>query len=351
MGLNAVLLYKVAYPSSKMGGDEIKARKLCFNQDRTENVSIFVCMPHPEEHCPITSELIGSSAYTPPYCQGSADSDNDKRSVDGETQRCKKKRLSSPRQPAHCFSEFPSLSCAEMICGHRFDLRALLIHFMRNTMNCPMCRGGKSNIALSCKTSFPHEKWMCEAEERIQSELRREEDAQRSEDARLAGHLQSSYYHHILPSLVLNSLQDHVVNASLFFYDAPTSGSVMFPIHGMQFEMELMPLEIHHRDLPRGISLYTSFSSNSIATPTAHDNNNNTDHNDNNTAAASRANENIIRDNNSISNHSAADLNNDDHSLSSTLGGGGGRTFSLDDITVRYTMTDSNLRYHYYSFQ
>jgi hypothetical protein len=324
----------------------IRARKLCLNKERTENVPIFICQPNQEdEQCPITAENIGSPSYTPPYCEGL-----DEPRSDGP--KAKKTKF-EPKKNVPLFSDFPTLTCAEMLCGHRFDARALLIHFVRNSMSCPMCRGGVSSSTLSCKASFPNEKWLCNVEERILSEMQREEDTQRNEDAMLAGNLQTMYYYHFnLPSLIHNTLQDQRINASLLFYDTPipVRDDVRLhqeAIHGMLFELEMMPLEIRQRDLSRGISLYTSFSSNSITTPPSQqesdvnlDNINNPDANH-----EERRDPRDDDDNNNMNNVNIHYLINNNINDIRINQNHNNELLSFDDFTVRYVMSEATLRY------
>ena len=279
-------------------------KKRCLNEESTEEISIVLCSPKDGEECPISSESIGSTDYIPPY---SSYSEN------------KRKRVKH-QVPQEAFTEHPNLYCAQMECGHRFDSRALLIHFMRNAMKCPMCRAGvKSNV--SCKRSFPEEKWLCEVEGRIAEEIRNEEEMRREEDAALAGSLQNVLYFNF-PSVLLNTLNNHVVSAALFFYDTPIpvnlDSTEYYPIHAMRYSMDLLPLELHHRDLSRGISLYSSFSSESISSQ--HDDPSPITNNDNTRAPATYQNENTIE----------------------TLLVGG--DINLSDISIRYTFSDATLR-------
>lgn len=305
--------------------------KECYNEDRTETVSIRLSHPtSEEEECPISSEVIGSTAYEPPYVAIHSP----------ETPSRKKTKYNDSSSAAtRFFSDHPTLSCAEMVlCGHRFDVRALLIHFMRNSMSCPLCRAGVSNgSVLSCKTSFPQEKWICEAENRIQIEKAKEENLRQQEDEMLAGSLQihSLYYQMSIPSMILNTLQAHSVIASLFFYDMPVSSQANYhPIHGMQFEMELLPLELRHRDLSRGISLYSSFSSNSIETPPSPQTSiRRTIRSPPETNQSDVVTQNLNDPNNTIGEEDTIPL------LIPYSG-----SVSLDDISVHYAMSDSTLR-------
>jgi hypothetical protein len=258
-----------------------------------------LCAPEREEECSISSEIIGSEQYVAPYT------------------RVSNKRKKSMIPKCKFFVEHPELYCAEMECGHRFDVRALLIHFMRNSMRCPLCRAGVDAM-LSCKQSFPGESWMCEAEERIASEIQKEEETRQEEDMALASSLQSVYQFN-LTAAVLNTLNDHAVTAAIFFYDrAPTEGFIEFPTHAMQFPMELLPLELHQRDLSRGISLYSSFSNESIGPQL--------DSSDNLSDLSTRF----------IDNANSVDLNNRTLFI--------GRGISLNDMTIRYSMSDTTLR-------
>ena len=55
----------------------------------------------------------------------------------------------------------PELHCLEIEpCKHRFNARALLLHFIHNKLNCPLCRhGAKTPIDLS-RGTFAQEEWV-----------------------------------------------------------------------------------------------------------------------------------------------------------------------------------------------
>lgn len=236
----------------------LSAQKICFNRDKSVSLSIVMCIPEAGEQCPISLEPIGYPGYIPPFSVGKHK--NDKRAN-------KKPKLSHAVENG--FSDCPTLACAQMaLCGHRFDARALVTHFLCNTMNCPLCRAGHPSSTLSAIQSFPQEKWICTMEEAITEEAERERNDQLNEDIFLAARLQQTMDYISLPNLIVNTLLEHTISVSLFFFDSTVNDRIGdYPIHGMQFELELQPVHMHHRDLSRGISLYSSFSSSSIATP------------------------------------------------------------------------------------
>jgi len=53
---------------------------------------------------------------------------------------------------------FPQHKCIQLSCGHRFNGMAVIIHFARNCMMCPMCRAGLHE-PLEFIRSFPLEPW------------------------------------------------------------------------------------------------------------------------------------------------------------------------------------------------
>jgi len=53
----------------------------------------------------------------------------------------------------------PRHSCIELQCSHRFNGMALLVHFAKNSMTCPMCRAGIQD-KMNFWASFPHEPWL-----------------------------------------------------------------------------------------------------------------------------------------------------------------------------------------------
>jgi hypothetical protein len=239
----------------------LSAPKVCFNKDKTVSLSIIMCIPEAGEQCPVSLEPIGYADYIPPF--------STERQKKAPNKPLANKRAKLNHTVEHAFSDCPTLACAQMaLCGHRFDARALVTHFLCNSLNCPLCRAGHAGSSLSGLQSFPNERWICDMEEAILEEAQREQNNQLHEDILLAAQLQQTMDYLSLPNLILNTLLDHTISASLFFFDSPVNDRTGdFPIHGMQFEMELQPVQMHHRDLPRGISLYSSFSSSSIATP------------------------------------------------------------------------------------
>jgi hypothetical protein len=243
-------------------GSMLSAQKTCFNSDKSVSLSIVMCIPEAGEQCPVSLEPIGYPGYIPPF-----NVEKQKKALNNKGSSNKRPKLSHAVE--HAFSDCPTLACAQIAnCGHRFDARALVTHFLCNAMNCPLCRAGHPSSTLSAIQSFPQEKWICSMEEAITKEAERERNDQLNEDILLAARLQQTMDYLSLPNLILNTLLDHTISASLFFFDSPVNDRIGdYPIHGMQFELELQPVHMHHRDLPRGISLYSSFSSSSIATP------------------------------------------------------------------------------------
>lgn len=349
--------------------DEIIARKVCYNEGKSDNVSIFLCSPNKVrkrvdagieveevEECPITCEPIGSEAYTLPHCKSPARLCH----TQHPNKKSKTEETSSYAGSGFFFSEFPVLSCAQMLCGHRFDVRALIYHFICNAMNCPLCRMG-SNCTLSPKDSFPKEKWISDIEEGILLAAKHDAEQMRNEDEQLAVQLQRMDYFS-LPTLIFNTLRNHSVEATLSFYNSSVNDSNnnhnnndnnhhdMQPVQELHFQMELLPVELTHRDLSRGVSLYSSFSNASIATPPSSApgidinrqpssivtaevplidlNNNNDNDNDYNTDSSNS--EPLHHNNDTMSPNLILRLGND--------------LFSLNDISVRYAMSESTLR-------
>jgi hypothetical protein len=61
-------------------------------------------------------------------------------------------------------AKYPHLTTAELECGHRFNAMALIVHFARNSMQCPLCRAGAPDAKLALHQSFPQEPWIPELE-------------------------------------------------------------------------------------------------------------------------------------------------------------------------------------------
>ena len=98
------------------------------------------------DQCPITQEAMGASDYTCPwYKQGL-----------------------SPCPPI-LQPPYEQLCCMRVVfCGHEFDARGLLLHFMRNGMSCPLCRHGRVGCKLNVGNTFPSmAPWVLEAEQQL----------------------------------------------------------------------------------------------------------------------------------------------------------------------------------------
>ena len=129
---------------------EVLARSRAADSSFTLRLNLLACAPTEEQQiCPITHDSIGSPAYSlPPIAIPPK-----KRHKKGEDD---------------CLPPVaPGLHCMQISeCGHCFDGRALLIHFMRNSMNCPLCRCGNAIAVLDAKKSFPDAPpWVAEAEQ------------------------------------------------------------------------------------------------------------------------------------------------------------------------------------------
>jgi len=54
----------------------------------------------------------------------------------------------------------PTCVAARLSCGHCFNGMAVLVHFAKNSMECPLCRCGSSEHTLDLSQSFPSEPWV-----------------------------------------------------------------------------------------------------------------------------------------------------------------------------------------------
>ena len=54
----------------------------------------------------------------------------------------------------------PANTAARLPCGHTFNAMALIVHFTKNNMQCPLCRNGSAHDRLDLALSFPHESWV-----------------------------------------------------------------------------------------------------------------------------------------------------------------------------------------------
>ena len=102
--------------------------------------------PVPPEICAITTEPIGSVDAEVPF---------------------------APAGPP--LSACPQLTCAELPCGHRFHASAILVHLLRNSLRCPLCRAGCD--ACARKTRLPRgEPWFTHTSTAVEADRARERE-------------------------------------------------------------------------------------------------------------------------------------------------------------------------------
>lgn len=65
----------------------------------------------------------------------------------------------------------PDYGCMQLSCNHRFNTAALLVHFVKNSMTCPVCRQGLNSERLSLTSSFAGEPWLEKMQHILGSEL------------------------------------------------------------------------------------------------------------------------------------------------------------------------------------
>ena len=159
------------------------------------------------ELCPITCEEIGNPDTIVPYAP-------------------------SDITPLHMQ---PHLSCATLVCGHRFHASALLVHFMRNRLLCPLCRAGTN--AMPTKTCLPlrQEKWFRQTYEAIIKDIEVEEHAAIESDQALAREIVLEQTQSILQSFHANELNINLT-ATFLFYRSENS----LPILGLELPLQLI---------------------------------------------------------------------------------------------------------------
>ena len=162
----------------------------------------------PGDHnvCPITHDEIGAETYVTPYC------------------RKRKKDEGCPP----VLSKHPHLHCIQIMeCKHCFDARALVVHFLCNAMNCPLCRAGDPDAILSAKHTFADENWILHADLKIQ------EDRERQRRHNTEDHP---------PRFIINRLlHSHNLVMTVFLYDSLEHGARA--VLGMQFPLDLGPIQ------------------------------------------------------------------------------------------------------------
>ena len=61
----------------------------------------------------------------------------------------------------------PTKTAARLPCGHRFNAMALVVHFAKNNLQCPLCRKGSPTQKLHLGLTFPGEPWVGPVEANI----------------------------------------------------------------------------------------------------------------------------------------------------------------------------------------
>ena len=163
-----VILFPTQPPSSSTTSEALVLNK---ETEKEENNN------HEHDVCVITQEPIGSATYTTPFYCHPQGKDRDDHRQEG----C-----------PPVLALYPHLKCMQISsCGHYFDARALVVHFMHNAMNCPLCRKGNGKVVLDASKTFPDSSrsrrkanpWLFEVERKIQAARQQDEEPQESEVA------------------------------------------------------------------------------------------------------------------------------------------------------------------------
>lgn len=93
-------------------------------------MGVELCKPREGECCPVTCDAIGSGGV--PHVP------------------------SGVRSP---LAGFPELTCMQLPCGHRFEGTAVIVHFLRSAMQCPLCRAGVGE-RMDPVRSLRGERWL-----------------------------------------------------------------------------------------------------------------------------------------------------------------------------------------------
>ena len=165
------------------------------------------------ETCPITCDEIGSPDTVVPYAPSDL----------------------TPLK-AH-----PELACAVMSCGHRYHAPALLVHFMRNGLTCPMCRAGTA--ALPTKTSLPirQEEWFRKTYDAIAHE--HEEDARiamENDQAVARAYVMDQTRMLVRSGDFVRLLRNDEVTVTATIYFYRTSSNSPHPLLGMALPMHVV---------------------------------------------------------------------------------------------------------------
>ena len=191
-----------------------------FPEGRGRSVKVLLRRPPtaPEEACPITSEPIGHPDVEVPY---------------------------APAGVQCVLASAPSLTCAQLPCGHRFHATAILVHMMRNGMRCPMCRAGVD--ALPKKSRLPaNETWFTHTSAAVERAHTQDRAEAVAEDRAVAREMASAALRHATMSDLLPDTRV-IVWATLWLSDPPA---------GVRLAGVPIPLALSATQLEAGLFQY-----------------------------------------------------------------------------------------------
>ena len=153
----------------------------------------------------------------------------------------------------------PHLSCAALSCGHRFHASALLVHFMRNSLTCPLCRSGASTLPTKASLPIRKEPWFRETHAAITRDIAEAERLAIESDQAMAREYvmeQTQTLLRVMPPHELAHIlrmDDVTVTATFFFYRIATGFSQdsdqPIPLLGMTMPLNLV-LPRYNEEVP-----------------------------------------------------------------------------------------------------
>jgi hypothetical protein len=170
---------------------------------------------------------------------------------------------------------YPDLSCAQLACGHRFHAPALLVHFMRNSLTCPLCRAGANTLPTKSSLPIRLEPWFRQTYDAISLDIEAEEQLAVESDQATAREYVLEQTRSLLRTLPAHDVvqllhMDEVdVSATVFFYRLSSESPVRLlgmtmPLHLVQPQWSEVRVRVHIATPASLTNTYTHDAGNTI---------------------------------------------------------------------------------------
>ena len=145
-------------------------------------------------------------------------------------------------------SAHPTLMAVRLKCGHCFNAMALLIHFAKNTMQCPLCRRGSHSSRLNLRRHFGSEPWL----RAVEASIGREPPAQSLTFVDIPVHATFMLYGtgdrelHRLPTVAMRCLLELVHRRAPMQYRMPSAFARRLEQQIRDMDVAFLQIRMYH---------------------------------------------------------------------------------------------------------